>query len=98
MKILLVAFLLFGFSAANAGTVKCENLSWKLVERDGSYGKYRGKVSTEVDAIHIELRNSSRVIGQGSGFPNPGGSWEVAIFADYKIKRSHKPKFYCEKY
>ena len=34
----------------------------------------------------IEERNVKGVIGQGMGFPNPGGTWEITVWGDYDIR------------
>jgi hypothetical protein len=51
-----------------------------------------------VGRASIEERNVKRVIGQGMGFPNPGGTWEITVWGDYNIRNRDKVKFYCEKY
>ena len=78
--------------------VECENLRWKLAVA-GKPAIYRGTVEPGVvDVIYIEVRSGRGLIGQNYGFPNPGGSWEVMVWGDYNIRKSHKEKFYCEKY
>jgi len=51
-----------------------------------------------VGMASIEQRNVKRVIGQGMGFPNPGGTWEITVWGDYDIRNRDREKFYCEKY
>jgi hypothetical protein len=46
----------------------------------------------------VEERNVKLFIGQGMGFPNPGGIWEIIVWGDYYIKNRDRLKFYCEKY
>lgn len=81
-------------------TVECEDLQWNLVVT-GAPGTYRGTVKAgSADVIHIEARkrNGKTVIGQGMSFVNTDGSWEIIIWADYNLKKSHRARFYCEKY
>jgi hypothetical protein len=51
-----------------------------------------------VGVASVEERNVKRVIGQGMGFPNPGGIWEITVWGDYDIRYRDREKFYCEKY
>jgi hypothetical protein len=51
-----------------------------------------------VGVASVEERNVKRVIGQGMGFPNPGGTWEITVWGDYDIRNRDRVKFYCEKY
>jgi hypothetical protein len=51
-----------------------------------------------VGIASVEKRNVKRVIGQGMGFPNPGGTWEITVWGDYDIRNRDREKFYCEKY
>lgn len=81
-------------------TVECEDLQWKLVVT-GAPGTYRGMVKAgSADVIYIEVRkrNGKILIGQGMSFANTDGSWEIIIWADYNLKKSHRVRFYCEKY
>lgn len=79
-----------------AGVVECENLRWKL-SRKGRPATYRGTLKAgSVDVIYVEVRNSAGLIGQGMGFPNPSGTWEIVVWGDYRIKNSHREWFYCE--
>lgn len=95
---ILVSILAMFLTSSFADVVKCQDLRWKLTAK-GTPGIYRGYVKAgSVDVIHVEVRNSSRVIGQGMGFPNPGGNWEIYVYGDYNIKKSHREKFYCEKF
>lgn len=78
--------------------VECENLKWKLTVA-GRPAVYRGSVeSGSVDVIYVEVRSGRGLIGQNFGFTNPGGTWEIMVWGDYNIRKSHKEKFYCEKY
>ena len=84
-----------------AATSKCEELRWKLAKRDGEYGIYRGHVKAGTSAIHMELRNnkgSHDVVATGYDSPNPGGTWEIHVWADRNIKKGFRAKFYCETY
>ena len=76
----------------------CEDLRWKLTERDGAYATFRGHVKPGTDMIEMELWKKSRIIGQGTGYPNAGGNWEINIIADANVKKKHRPKFYCTTY
>ena len=79
-----------------AGIVECENLKWKL-SRKGRPATYRGRLKAgSVDVIYVEVRNTAGLIGQGMGFPNPSGTWEIQVWGDYNIKSSHGERFYCE--
>jgi len=81
-----------------SGTVDCPDLTWRLV-KEGLPGVYRGHVKPgAVDVIYLELYNNSGVIGDGMGFPNPGGNWEITIYSDYHVKKRHREVFYCEQY
>jgi len=89
--------------------VRCKNLWWKLTV-EGKPAIFRGTVKAgTVDVIHIEVRKDYgkqwindweryRTIGLAKGFPNPGGSWEVTVWGDFKIDRLNLVKFFCEKY
>ncbi len=92
----LVLTIVFSFPAQ---AEKCLGLKWKLTERDGHYATYRGKITPgSADVVHIELRNNKGIIAQDFGYPNPLGSWEINLYADRKVKRSHKESFVCESY
>ena len=79
-----------------AGIVACEKLRWKLSRR-GRPATYRGTLKAgSVDVIYVEVRNNAGLIGQGMGFPNPSGTWEIVVWGDYNIKNKHREWFYCE--
>ncbi len=95
---ILVSILAMFLTSSFADVVKCQDLRWKLVTK-GRPAIYRGYVKAgTVDVIHVEVRKSSGVIGQGMGFPNPGGNWEIYVYGDRNIKKSHREIFYCEKF
>ncbi len=97
MRVLfLVLITVFSFPAQ---AEKCQDLKWKLTERDGRYATYRGKIKPgSADVVHIELRNNRGIIAQDFGYPNPLGSWEINLYADRNVKRGHKESFVCESY
>lgn len=92
------ALSLFSNLAA-AETVDCQHLRWRLVD-DGTLAVYRGRVEPgTADIVHIEvISNSKGVIGQGMGFPNPAGNFEISVYGDYRIRKRHGTRFYCEKF
>jgi hypothetical protein len=99
----LISVVLIGFFSfpSYADEAKCKELKWKLVKRDNDYGLYRGSVKAGTDVIHMELRNhkgKKEVLATGIGFPNPGGAWEISVYADKPISKFFKPKFFCESY
>lgn len=94
-------FLRFGLVSSHVlppRVVDCEELEWRLAVR-GQPATYRGTVKPgTADIIYIEVRKGQRLVGQNFAFPNPGGAWEVMVWGDHLIKRSHREIFYCEKY
>ena len=101
IRAILILIALFLTFPSLAGSAKCENLKWKLAMRDGDFGIYRGSVKPGTDVIHMELRNHKgkrEVLATGIGFPNPGGTWEISVYADKPLSKFFKPKFYCESY
>lgn len=94
-------FLRFGLVSSHVlppEVVECKDLEWRLAVR-GQPATYRGTIKPgSADIIYIEVRKGHRLVGQNFAFPNPGGAWEVMVWGDHLIKRSHREKFYCEKY
>jgi len=90
------ATLSLGWNAMALDVVECQNLKWKLTEK-GYPATYRGSVKPgSAKLLSIEIRNNKGIIGQTKAFPNPGGNWEATVWGDYKIKRRHKVKIYCQ--
>lgn len=94
-------FLKFGLLSAHVlppEVVECEDLEWRLAVR-GKPATYRGTIKPgSADIIYIEVRKGHDLIGQNFAFPNPGGAFEVMVWGDHFIKRSHRENFLCEKY
>lgn len=94
-------FLKFGLVSSHVlppEVVECEDLEYRLAVR-GQPATYRGTVKPgSADIIYVEVRKGHKLVGQNFGFPNPGGAWEVMVWGDHFIKRSHREKFLCEKY
>ena len=91
--ILLAAMLAPAYSADNP--TQCHELRWKITDRSGQWATIRGHVRPGTKRVDIELHNASKIIGQTIAWPNLAGNWQARIHADYIIKRSHKPRFYC---
>ncbi len=94
-------FLKFGLVTSQVlppRVVDCEDLEWRLAVR-GQPATYRGSIKPgSADIVYIEVRKGLELIGQNFAFPNPGGAWEVMVWGDHYIKRTHREKFHCEKY
>ena len=100
MKILAlpILFIVLFSTPAFAELVKCENLRWKLVTK-GTPATYRGSIKAgSADYIELEVRRRNKIIAQDSAYPNGGGNWEMLVYGDSNIIKSHKEKFYCHKY
>ena len=97
MKSLIIIALILASTSLHAA--KCEKLYWKQTQRSADYAKYRGKIKPgSADVVHLELYRNSKLVGQSLGYPNPNGTFQIAVFADQYIKRKFRPKFTCEKW
>lgn len=89
---IIAALVVPSFSYAS----NCEDLTWKRIKRDGHRVTYRGHVKPGTYSIHAELLRRGKVIGQDLDFPNPGGNWEIFVYADHVVRNSDIPRFYCQ--